>query len=377
MIGVELCPLDTWFFRDGGPFTRGAAPQDDVESLFPPYPPTVVGALRAAAARENGWSGAGGWAREVCAVLGDGPDDLGRITFDGPFLLRDGRPLFQAPRHLLGATEMGAWNPKALLRPGEEAVTCDLGRVRLPTLASPPPDGDVLKPGDDQWLTPSGMKSVLRGKAPDVGDVVPRSCLWATEPRIGLERESETRTAKEGMLYSTAHVRLQAAVSLGARISGLPESWALAFPFGQTTPLGGESRLAELREWDAELGIEPPVETIRQSGQVAVVTLTPLDVSHDIYSGENAPIPDLGGARVVSACLGRHLRIGGWNSLARRPLPIQPTLPPGSVLFCEVPEPARLEEIASADGLARIGNRKEWGFGLVVLGVWPNREEGS
>ena len=104
MIAVQFVPLDTWFFRDGTPFTAQSAPQEDVGSLFPPYPPTLVGALRAALARANGWDEAGRWPPELCEVLGDGPEDLGVLSFAGPFLLRDGQPLFQAPRHLLGAS---------------------------------------------------------------------------------------------------------------------------------------------------------------------------------------------------------------------------------------------------------------------------------
>ncbi len=46
MIGVQLHPVDTWFFRDGTPFAADSAPQEKLDSLFPPYPPTVVGALR-------------------------------------------------------------------------------------------------------------------------------------------------------------------------------------------------------------------------------------------------------------------------------------------------------------------------------------------
>ena len=59
MIGLQFDPIDSWFFRDGTPFTTNSTPQEDVSSLFPPYPPTVVGALRAALALEKGWPGRG------------------------------------------------------------------------------------------------------------------------------------------------------------------------------------------------------------------------------------------------------------------------------------------------------------------------------
>ena len=118
MIGVRLEPVDTWFFRDGTPFAADSAPQDGVASLFPPHPASVAGALRAALARCNGWNGAGRWPTELDAVLGDGPDDIGALSVDGPFLLRDGQPLFRAPRHLLGSTDAGAWTPRVLSSSG-------------------------------------------------------------------------------------------------------------------------------------------------------------------------------------------------------------------------------------------------------------------
>ena len=112
MIGVELAPVDTWFFRDGTPFFAGEAPMGNVGGMFPPYPGTVVGALRVALAMVRGWNGRDRWPQELCAVLGDGPDDLGRLSFDGPFVLRKGKPLFRAPRHLLGAGNPDQWVPK-------------------------------------------------------------------------------------------------------------------------------------------------------------------------------------------------------------------------------------------------------------------------
>ena len=193
MIGVQLQPVDTWFFRDGTPFTMGNAPQENVESLFPPHPLTVAGALRAALARSKGWNGHGTWAEDIREVLGDGPENLGRLSLEGPFLLREGRPHFRVPRHVLVSAAGGSWKPSALLRPGR-AVACDLGEeIRLPELVGTPPDGDTLKPADRCWLTREGLNAVLHGRLPSHDDLVPDSCLWSGEPRIGLERVRGTR----------------------------------------------------------------------------------------------------------------------------------------------------------------------------------------
>ena len=372
MIGVELTPLDTWFFRDGTPFFAGESPLGAVGSLFPPHPGTVVGALRAALAVNRGWNGRGRWPAEFRSVLGDGPEDLGRLTFDPPVLLRDGQPLFPVPRHVLGAGNPSEWIPATFLLPGP-AAACDLGEaVRLPRAL--PFDGDPhdLKPGGGQWLTSSGLTAVLNGALPLPEDVVFSGDLWAMEARTGLELDRETGTAVEGMLYNVRHVRPASGVSLGAGIHGLPHDWTA--PFGQLLPLGGESRLAECREWDGDLRFGGPAE-ISTSHEIAVMALSPLDVGDEVCMGMQ-PIDDLAGARVISAAMERPLRIGGWDSLSRSPLPMRSVLPPGSVLFCEVDDPSQLQLTSAADaGLVRLGQRQEWGFGLAALGVWPQSRE--
>lgn len=367
MIGIRLEPVDTWFFRDGTPFSAGNAPQTTVASLFPPHPTSMTGALRAALALSKGWHGRGRWSREFHDVLGNGPDDLGSLAVDGPFLLCCERPLFRAPRHLLGSKSSTEWKPEVALRPGC-AVSCDLGSVRLPEVPGTDGNDADLKPGANEWLTQAGMNAVLRGKLPSKDEIVSSSCLWSTETRIGLEIDRGPRTAKEGMLYSAQHTRPHRGLSLGARIAGLPPNWVP--PFDQLVPLGGESRLAECRKWSADITLDTPWSAIIASKRVMMIALTPLLLDKSVYLGQQ-PLEGLG-AIVVSACLDRPQRIGGWNSLVRSPLPLQSALPPGSVLFCEKQD-ERLEDAAKAsDGLMRIGFRQRWGFGLIALGVWSD-----
>ena len=205
MIGVDLQPVDTWFFRDGTPFTMGTAPQENVGSVFPPHPATVVGAIRAALARSRGWDGCERWGQDIGEVLGDGPGDLGRVAFDGPFLLREGQPLFRVPRHVLGRADGAAWRPGAFLRPGDP-VTCDLGEaVRLPEVTGVPSDVDVyeLKSGDGLWMTRRGLGAVLNGGLPADAELVPDGCLWSDEPRIGLAARRKV-PALRGTACSTA-----------------------------------------------------------------------------------------------------------------------------------------------------------------------------
>ena len=163
-------------------------------------------------------------------------------------------------------------------------------------------------------------------------------------------------------------------MSLAVRVRGVPEDWRL--PKG-LLPLGGESRLAECVRWNGELGPgEPPrLGSHPAKARLAVIAVTPLDLDPDVIRGARA-VPGLGGARVVSACLGRPLRIGGWDSLASRPLPLRSYLPPGSVLFVESASAVTPEdEVSHFTGLCQIGARASSGFGLAALGIWPERED--
>ena len=84
-VGLALSPIDTLFFRDSRAYAVVSTSAEQLGGQFPPYPTTVVGALRAWLARGNGWSGRGRWGPAVADVLGDGygPDSLGRISVDG------------------------------------------------------------------------------------------------------------------------------------------------------------------------------------------------------------------------------------------------------------------------------------------------------
>jgi CRISPR-associated protein Cmr3 len=307
----------------------------------------------------------------VEAVLGTSPEELGQLALTGPLLLEKGQPLFALPRHVVGRhREDGGWEPRELLRPGPE-VCCDLGEaVRLPV---PRESEERLDPLEEAWITWAGLEAVLAGRVPRAEDVRLSKALWAEEPRTGLEREQSTRTAREGRLYSTRHTRPREGVSLGVVAHGLPKEWAL--PLGQLFPLGGESRLAECQEWEAGVELASAFQGVRRGKRFILVALTPLLLDKAIFPGAHPLIEPLR-ARVVSACLGRPQRIGGWDSLRRAPLPLRGALPAGSTLFCETEDaeglPPSLEEQRSP---LHLGSWTAAGFGWAALGTWSSAEE--
>ncbi len=359
-------PVDTLFFRDGRPYEQGEASQAGVVSGFPPSPPTLVGAVRAALARSMGWA-RGSWSADICARLGDG-GDLGPLRFRGPVVSRDGESLFPAPAHLMGGPRREEFDPGSLtlLSPGG-GLTCDLG----PDLALPSAAGAVkcVKPLLDQgwWITASGLAAVLQGDVPASGDLVHRRDLWREESRVGIFRSEGTRVTAKGALYSPSHIRLGRRVALAVEACGLPPDHADVLA-GRPHPVGGEARACWMRCVEGRLPLPAPPDLRAAPGPLlyTVTVLTPANTEAPPHPGEReyAGLP----GHIVSACLPRPTLVGGWDSQAGRPLALRSHLASGSVLFLKT----RRDDVSRVAALhgAAVGARAAWGFGLVAIGKW-------
>jgi CRISPR-associated protein Cmr3 len=363
----KLTPVDTWFFRDGRPYNRGESNLADIKSLFPPFAMTAVGAVRASLARGLGWDGKEDWSSDIKKKLGD-QRDLGPLRFKGPYLVREkngkSETLFPAPLHLLGKLSENKkphWEQLRLLKPGEK-LDCDIGdKVRLPALAN----ASGLKSLFGSYLTLADMGTVLSGG--DLSKVCPvqGSDLWDFDFQVGIERDFETHAIVEGALYSISRVRLEAGVALVVEVDGLGAGMDLQ----STLPFGGEGRLAHADCLDCTIDIpDAPALNPCSDNKIrfTVTHLTPARFE-GLWPVPGKEIPNLAGAKVVSACLERPVWIGGWDTIKREPLPLEPFLPGGSTWFCEA-ESYLVERIQKCNG-QHIGKYSEFGFGEIAIGL--------
>jgi CRISPR-associated protein Cmr3 len=363
----KLTPLDTLFFGDGSPFNAGEAGQMEVVGTFPPSPSTVAGALRAAFARQLGWSGYQ-WTEDIIAKLGKGLD-LGPLRFSGPYLTKDGAPLFPAPLHLLRSKEYLTW-----LKPGETMRTdigdarlgdARLGDARLPTPEKRhDPSGEEIKgfkPLEDAYLTREAMEQALSGELPNPGDIKNADRLWASESRTGIQRDAETRTTKEDALYQIVHVRPKRGVALVMGVEGYEG------PVPSLATAGGEGRMVGVEH--NSFSLPRPPELVTESGTLryTVTLVTPARLTGDGWRTPGAALDGLPGS-VVSGCVGKPIMIGGWDSVKREPLPLRPHVPAGSTWFLEARESEK-EKIIEHHG-GHLGEDAEWGYGQILIGVW-------
>lgn len=354
----ELIPLDTLFLGDGSPFNAGETGQMEVRGIFPPNPSTAVGALRAAFARQLGWDGKN-WTEYIIARLGEGLK-LGPLRFSGPYLTKNGIPLFPAPLHLLRSREYLTW-----LKPGGELRT-DIGSVRLPHVEEKLDAGgkeiEGLKPLVNAYLTLGAMQDTLNGELPDPAGVIPTDQLWTSEARTGIQRDAETRTTKEDALYQIVHVRPCRGVALVMGVEGYKG------PVPNLATLGGESRMVHLSVHEGfSLPQSPELVPEDDALRYTVTLLTPARLEETGWREPDGRLADLPG-KVISACVGKPIMIGGWDSVKREPLPLSPHLPAGSTWFLEAEESEK-EEILENHG-KHIGEDGEWGYGQVLIGAW-------
>jgi CRISPR-associated protein Cmr3 len=277
MTMLVLHPLDTLFFRDGRPYNQDDPGQVEAASLFPPYPPTVVGAVRAAAARAMGWPGSA-W---DTAALGDGVDwqagdkALGPLHFSGPYVLRNGEPLYAAPLNLVAGKDEGGADLITYLAPSGKALDTDIGAVRLP---APIKVGQGFKTLESFWLDAKAMALALSGAELTSDQVVPGSYLSQSEPRIGIQRDTARRTTAERALYAAAHVRPALDVALAVEVEPLPD---VALD-GSLAPVGGEGRSVWIKQREDEIQLpRVPELTPDKDGMLryTVVLVTPADLN--------------------------------------------------------------------------------------------------
>jgi CRISPR-associated protein Cmr3 len=219
------------------------------------------------------------------------------------------------------------------------------------------------------------MATALSGGLPSPDDVVSSDELWRDEPRVGIQRDDSTGTVREQMLYTSRHVRPSHRVGIGMRVQGVPDGWRAQC--AEIMPLGGEGRLAHVEDWAGDGVCQAGWEEILSNRNAMVIALTPIDPGEALYLPGDR-IGEAGDVTVVSACLPRVERVGGWASDGKRsgPLPLRSLLPAGTTFFCEVGDPVALRSAYdAAGGLLRVGRWQRWGLGAVALGVWPSREE--
>ncbi len=356
---IKFTPVDTWFFGSGAPFNAGES-NLDMESVFPPSNRTIVGAIRAALAREIGWNGDSRWNEEIKRILGDG-DDLSPLKFTGPRLMKGDDFLFPAPLNLVRERDGKKIH---FLQPSDSQITCDIGKKRIPTI-----EKEGVKVIRNTYINKTDIKRVLNGDVPS--DVIGSDMLWKEEFREGIKLDDETSTTGDDAIYTTERIRLLDDTALSIYVENAPSELTNI----KALALGGESGLANMdvdgKSRDEIIPQIPSIDADDGKIRFTINLMTPAFFK-DLSILEKK-IKEKTGADIVTVCTDKPKRIGGWNSLKNTSIPLQSFYPNGSVFFCETDE-NYFDDLKTLHG-EKIGDYTDFGFGEMVIGVWKKEEK--
>lgn len=369
-MNIFIEPSDVWLFRDGRPFApdeRGRA-----VSFFPPMPQTMQGMIRSLRLAQSGEPfDYRQWSESLKAEIGQ-PDNYAALQLRGPLVAkRNGdnvQRFFPLPEDM---TQLqSGWH---ILSPSDDHFDTNWQPPTLQPLL--PPQGSEQTKFQKGWLCEDGLLSYLKGNACGV-HVHPNSALFQTEPRFGVQIDSQPKRPMEGMLYQVEFVRPQADVGLLVEVSGvsLNDSGLLQ--------LGGEARAGRYEQIEKGLDLPRDGRAPRLFGdklRFKLYLATPALFKHGWLPGWVDP-QSLHGekngvhVKLIAAAVGKPQGIGGRDISQRdRQRAIRRAAPAGSVYFFETVASAHaVMETFDGKCVSDADADRQIGFGLCYLSACVN-----
>ncbi len=326
-IWLEIDPVDTLFFR--GSESMEAGENHAVNTMFPPMPSTIIGAIRTAILKQ----------RNISPVdYLDQPDVwldkypfLGKPEkpgFDiiGPILVVDNILLFPAPASWYGDFQDTPLknNTKYTIQAATPLTEPPLGlsgSVSAPFWISNPKGCD-MQPLSGMWVTGASFAAMRDGEAllnyqekasqlsPDAPAILPSSALFGLEQRVGIALTRQ-RAAKEGHLYSTVHIRMQSGIKLA---TGITSDHKSCFDSQGILQLGGEQRICRYRTL-------PNLAVPQKANSRLLYAVSPLCLSTMPEDLQNCPRTS-----------NKLVRVGGWDMQKKFHKPMEAYLPTGTII---------------------------------------------
>ncbi len=386
MTNLKITGLDPLLFRDGRPFGAEEGAQS-ARSLSLPHPYTLAGFVRTYYGNQAGWE----WNKTRA-------EEARKIEVHSPLLLRNEKIVFPAPADaVLYKDEAGGIEKRMSLRPEKNAS----GGTDLPEGMIPLSVTQDCKPlsGVKYWSQKSMFDWLENASGSD--KKTEHYGGLPTENRVSAAINSETGTAKDGMLFSVNRLGFEdynADLHPGKYKSEsgekmkTKECWSLiarveaSLQAGVGT-LGGERGLANVELADEGVWPKCPetlIDKFKTVMRVRMILATPAIFGGGWLPGwlkkeGDALIGTPEGAEVrlklISAAVGRREPVSGWDFANRCPKPVRWMVPAGSVYFFEVVGDKKLPvENLWLKPVCDIEQDRLDGFGLALWGVWEYSE---
>lgn len=371
-------PTEPLLFRTGRPFNAGE--NNFAETLFPPTPETLQGAVRAAIATH--WDRAKTLGevfqdKELVELIGD-RKTYGRFRITGMALGRYKEDktverLFPAPSHLqTDKQNIIRFHPKQV-----DDVRSNMPAGMQYLLPDKEADDKLEHAG---WLTEQSLQKALHSNEPLMKmEIISEGNIITYESRLGIGMNNATKTTREGLLYQLRMVRMSSHYGFVVDIrlsksletgTAMPDNEELVdddqtkkllrLPEQGWITLGGERRAAHFQVLKVSESVQQSgVEETRRGNLLYLATPAALKGGWQPEQWE-APL-----TRPIAAAIHHYQSIGGWlltpgtaggeNKTMRR------CVPAGSVYFFD-----------SSVTIERPLTDYGWqiGYGIAYAGEW-------
>ena len=358
---IEIAPFDTLFFRDGRPFSLGEETWAD--GIFPPLPSSIYGALRTAYFAQNG---------EAIAKANTTDDPTQNLNILHYCLFCEGKFCYPLPLDLVHLKEISERDKMEEARKNRFKVFLlslmknefVSSKSYLPYLLSSEKFVESLEQG---YISQISLEQYLHGLEYEF-DAFKIDRYITSEPKIGIARDDRLHTTQEGRLYRV-DMKRATNLTLVVEFEGLEKLNPTGF-----MKLGGEGKVVHYREGSIPKIQQPEVKNKRFKLYLATPGLLKNgwlpawidpDTLEGIYPETQVRV------KLITAAVGKHLYVGGFDMKEKKPKAMRRAVPAGSVYYFEVMDDVAEDQwklIKSVRFCDYDDLRKE-GFGLTFLGV--------
>ena len=360
-----LKPNDTFFFRDGRPFTRGE--QSEGYSIETPFPSTVMGALRTAYIAFCG-DMAQFASKQMKSVIGTKRSLSGAsIQVKGVFLGRNGGSLYYpTPRDLVSEKKSGSATLYPLSMESQSSTFSSNSKSELSNLLTwNDPTMQVEHAGG--YISCDSLRKYLLGKTS--GLTSENSGFIIDEPKVGITRSHKTLTVDEGMLYRINMKRFSdSGLGFVVDVNGIDP-----LPKSALIKLGGEGKGFTYRDTSQKSDPLLPSDRVRILNMVAESEKFKLYLATPAIFNEGWLPKDLHkGIELITAAIGNYVTVGGWEVANGSPKKAYRAVPAGSVYYFRLINDTKAETVLDCLHYKNIGDqRTQEGFGLAYVGAVP------
>jgi len=348
---VEIEAMDTLFFRDGKPFSMGEETWAD--GIFPPYPSTIYGALRACYFANN---------IEELKKANEDNDPTNQLKIKNVVFKDSGDFLFPIPLDLVKEKKKGNNSKDIIFSLTLTNFTGDF-YSNYPALSNILTAQTKAENIGAALLPKLIFEDYLRGNTDEMS-FLPLDSYVKNEPKIGIGRSNETLSCEEGKLYRVDMKRLND-LKLVVEFEGLemPEAGCLQ--------LGGEGKSARFQKIEG-LKVKSPVfakddrcfKLILTTPAIFKQGWLPEWINQENFEAITGELK----FKLLTAAIGKSVLVGGFDLKAKRPKPAYQAVPAGSVYYFELLKGSmeKILELFYGKNISEI--YPEQGFGMCYVG---------